>query len=43
MAVNNTHSFANDPSMSSVSLFRPTDHYNDIGHVNTNVTLQLNV
>jgi len=25
------------------SLFRPMDHYNDIGHVSTNVTLQLNV
>ena len=30
-------------SMFSMSLFRPMDHYNDIGHVNTNVTLQLNV
>ena len=30
-------------SMSLMSLFRPMDHYNDIGHVNTNVTLQLNV
>ena len=26
-----------------MSLFRPMDHYNDIGHVNTDVTLQLNV
>jgi len=26
-----------------MSLFHPMDHYNDIGHVNTNVILQLNV
>jgi len=30
-------------SMSLMSLFRPMDHYNDIGHVSTNGTLQLNV
>jgi len=26
-----------------MSLFCPMDHYNDIGHVNTNFTLKLNV
>jgi len=26
-----------------MSLLGPMDHYNDIGHVSTNVTLQLNV